>query len=51
MEFGKDNIDVNGDFEHFEDGYQLDTPGWHNNDSLCVEERFENSIISEEGNI
>ena len=50
MEFGKDNIDVNGDFEHFEDGYQLDTPGWHNNDSLCVEERFENSIIIEEGN-
>lgn len=50
MTFNEENIAVNGDFENFVDGYQLNTNGWHNNDSLYVEDRLENSIVSEDGN-
>ena len=50
MKFGNENIDLNGDFENFDSEYHLNTNGWHNNDSLYVEDRLENTIISEEGN-
>lgn len=50
MKFGNENIDLNGDFENFNSEYHLNTKGWHNNDSLYVEDRLENSIISEEEN-
>ena len=52
MEFSGENLDKNrnGDFEQFEEGYKLDTPGWHQNDTYYVSETLENEVINEEGN-